>query len=229
MEWHLLPRPLPPRRRPSATSTQLQWRAQRGDAACQGQGGAFRRQHSPGRALNPRPCSGTTFAPRTRTGRMCSNACLRRTPNWSFRTGPRTLRSQLPVAAARPSRKSWFEPSPSDENVALVLPGPSVARGSGVLVRLAGGHVGRSSRRFGSAAAPTLGCSSLSRPGLAHRLAITIDSMQVLPQGEFERVFAWLGGLDYPWSSASSALRGIPKLESLAPIASFLGRNVATG
>lgn len=65
--------------------------------------------------------------------------------------------------------------------------------------------------------------------GLAHRLAITIDSMQVLPQGEFERVFAWLGGLDYPWSSASSALRGIPKLESLAPIASFLGRNVATG
>ena len=63
-------------------------------------------------------------------------------------------------------------------------------------------------------------------PHVASRLAITIEAMQVLPHSEFEPVFAWLGALSYPWSSAASALQGIPRSELLSPIAAFLGRNV---
>lgn len=62
---------------------------------------------------------------------------------------------------------------------------------------------------------------------LANRLAITIEAMQVLPHSEFEPVFAWLGALNYPWSSAASALQGIPGAELLSPIAEFLGHHVA--
>ena len=62
-------------------------------------------------------------------------------------------------------------------------------------------------------------------PHLASRLTINIEAMQVLPSREFEPVFAWLGALNHPWSSAASALQGIPRVELLAPIAAFLGRN----
>ena len=64
-------------------------------------------------------------------------------------------------------------------------------------------------------------------PCVANRLAITIEAMQVLPHGEFDPVFDWLGALDYPWSSPALALQGIPRVELLAPIAAFLGRHDA--
>ena len=59
--------------------------------------------------------------------------------------------------------------------------------------------------------------------GLARRLVIDIAAMQVLAAGEFERVLGWLGALDYPWDSAASALRAMPPLESLSPVANYLG------
>ena len=63
-------------------------------------------------------------------------------------------------------------------------------------------------------------------PHLATRLGIDIESMQVLPGAAFDPVFAWVRSLPYPWSSADSALRGIPEIEQLAPIAAFLARRV---
>jgi hypothetical protein len=64
-------------------------------------------------------------------------------------------------------------------------------------------------------------------PHLANWLTINIESMQVLPNSEFSLVFAWLRTLDYPWSSPTFALRGIPQDGLLSPIAKFLGRHAA--
>ena len=59
---------------------------------------------------------------------------------------------------------------------------------------------------------------------LATRLVIVIECMEVLPQHESGRVFAWLESLSYPWSSAAAARRGMPAIESLSPVAEFLGQ-----
>lgn len=64
-------------------------------------------------------------------------------------------------------------------------------------------------------------------PHMASRLAVTIEAMQVLPRTEFERTFAWLQTLNYPWSSPKAALSGIPGNEFLSPIARFLSRHAA--
>ena len=61
-------------------------------------------------------------------------------------------------------------------------------------------------------------------PHLATRLVISIESMEVLPQGEFGPAFAWLESLSYPWSSPADTLRGIPAIGALSPVAEFLGR-----
>ena len=61
---------------------------------------------------------------------------------------------------------------------------------------------------------------------MATRLVVTIEGMQVLPTSEFERVFAWLRGQSYPWSSPRAALRRIPANAALSPVARFLGRHV---
>lgn len=61
---------------------------------------------------------------------------------------------------------------------------------------------------------------------MASRLVITIEAMQVLPLTESEGVFAWLRGLNYPWSTPEAALHGIPANELLSPIAQFLKRHV---
>ncbi|HEU5297146.1 MAG TPA: hypothetical protein VFU71_20360 [Burkholderiaceae bacterium] len=58
--------------------------------------------------------------------------------------------------------------------------------------------------------------------GLATRLTITIDAMQVLPSSELAAVLEWVGRLSYPWCSASSALRSMPEHEALAPVAKHL-------
>jgi hypothetical protein len=85
--------------------------------------------------------------------------------------------------------------------------------------------VGMSERSSGL---PRVGCGSYrwsfepSPPHLASTLVICIEAMQVAPLGEFEAVFSWLRALDYPWSSCSLALPGIPRTASLAPVAAFL-------
>lgn len=90
--------------------------------------------------------------------------------------------------------------------------------------------VGMSERSSGSV---RVGCGTYDwafeskAPGLASGLTITIEAMQVLPVSEFDTVFAWLGSLSYPWSSAASALRDMPRHELLSPIAAFLGRSVS--
>ena len=61
---------------------------------------------------------------------------------------------------------------------------------------------------------------------LATRLAIVIERMEVLGQRESGPVFAWLESLSYPWSSAAAARRGMPAIESLSPVAEFLGRRL---
>ena len=61
---------------------------------------------------------------------------------------------------------------------------------------------------------------------LATRLVIVIECMDMLPQRESGAVFAWLESLSYPWSSAAAARRGMPAIESLSPLAGFLGRQV---
>jgi hypothetical protein len=61
---------------------------------------------------------------------------------------------------------------------------------------------------------------------LATRLAIVIERMEVLGQRESGPVYAWLESLSYPWSSAAAARRGMPAIESLSPVAEFLGRRL---
>jgi hypothetical protein len=62
---------------------------------------------------------------------------------------------------------------------------------------------------------------------MASRLVVTIEAMQVLPTAESAVVFAWLQTLNYPWSSAESALQSIPANKLLSPIAQFLRRHAA--
>jgi hypothetical protein len=90
--------------------------------------------------------------------------------------------------------------------------------------------VGMSDRSSGSV---RVGCGTYSwafeqrAPHLADRLVIALEAMQVLPPSEFDRIFAWLGALDYPWSSPAAALQGIAGMGMLAPVAAFLHRNLA--
>ena len=64
-------------------------------------------------------------------------------------------------------------------------------------------------------------------PHMASRLVVAIEAMQVLPLTESVGVFAWLGALNYPWSSPEAALEGIPANDLLSPIAQILNRHVA--
>lgn len=59
-------------------------------------------------------------------------------------------------------------------------------------------------------------------PQLATDLVITIEAMEVFPPSEFEKVFAWLGKLDYPWSSPAEAVRHAPGVQGLDPVLRYL-------
>ncbi|XAH25026.1 hypothetical protein AAFF27_07495 [Xylophilus sp. GW821-FHT01B05] len=58
--------------------------------------------------------------------------------------------------------------------------------------------------------------------GRAGHLSIAIEAMQLLPPDELQAVMAWLGGLDYPWSSASAVLASAPAIAALAPVLQYL-------
>ena len=61
-------------------------------------------------------------------------------------------------------------------------------------------------------------------PGLASRLVISIEAMQVLAPDQFEPVFAWVRSMDYPWTFADAAVRDAPQLPALAPVLDYLAR-----
>ena len=63
--------------------------------------------------------------------------------------------------------------------------------------------------------------------GLATRLVISIEAMQVLAPNQFEPVFAWVRSMDYPWTSADAVVRGAPQLPALAPVLDYLARRRA--
>ena len=75
---------------------------------------------------------------------------------------------------------------------------------------------------------PRVGCGRYlwsfdhSATGLATRLTITIDAMQVLQPSELAGVLEWAGRLSYPWCTGAAAIRSIPAQEALAPLARHL-------
>jgi hypothetical protein len=62
-------------------------------------------------------------------------------------------------------------------------------------------------------------------PGLANELRITIECMQRLPAGELSAILAWLGKLEYPFTSARAVAAEAPALPALAPVLRYLGRD----
>jgi hypothetical protein len=84
--------------------------------------------------------------------------------------------------------------------------------------------VGMSTKQDG---AVRVGCGRydwrFNEGGLISKLAIAIEAMEVLPVSAAPPVFAWLGGLPYPWCTNDQALAAMPALAELATIRSFLG------
>jgi hypothetical protein len=64
---------------------------------------------------------------------------------------------------------------------------------------------------------------SFGAGGLASKLVIAIEVMEVLPRSVAPPMFSWLGDLPYPWCSKEQALAAMPALAELASIRSYLG------
>jgi hypothetical protein len=60
------------------------------------------------------------------------------------------------------------------------------------------------------------------RTGLVERLAITIDLMNSFPATELAATMNWLSGLPYPWCAPNDAVKGMPRIEGLAAIETYL-------
>jgi len=61
-----------------------------------------------------------------------------------------------------------------------------------------------------------------SSNGLVERLIITIDVMQILSANNLDRIMGWITNLPYPWCEPEIAVRSMPDIEGLAPIAGYL-------
>ena len=77
--------------------------------------------------------------------------------------------------------------------------------------------------------APRVGCGRYDwwfhrESGLAERLVITIEAMQVLPIRHADAVLRWVAGLPYPWCSARTAAGTAPALAELQPVLDGIGR-----
>ncbi|WP_319005678.1 hypothetical protein [Pararhizobium sp. BT-229] len=57
---------------------------------------------------------------------------------------------------------------------------------------------------------------------LVEKLTITIDVMQILPTEEIDRIMNWINNLPYPWCGPEEAVRDMPVIDGLAPIARYL-------
>jgi hypothetical protein len=58
--------------------------------------------------------------------------------------------------------------------------------------------------------------------GLAERLVITIDLMNIFPATDLAAMINWLSGLAYPWCRPNDAIKGMPGIEGLAAIETYL-------
>lgn len=58
--------------------------------------------------------------------------------------------------------------------------------------------------------------------GLVERLTITIDLMQIFPTEELDRIMNWITSLPYPWCGPEEAVKNMPVIDDLAPIARYL-------
>lgn len=59
----------------------------------------------------------------------------------------------------------------------------------------------------------------------ARALAISIESMQVLPASQAQPVFSWLTELDsYPWTSHAEVLAAAPRMPELEPVLRYIAR-----
>jgi hypothetical protein len=57
---------------------------------------------------------------------------------------------------------------------------------------------------------------------LVEKLVIAIDVMKILPATELAASMNWLSSLTYPWCSPDEAGRGVPAIEGLAEIETYL-------
>ena len=57
---------------------------------------------------------------------------------------------------------------------------------------------------------------------LVERLVITIDVMEILPATELGSIMGWIGALPYPWCRPGEVVKGMPRLEALAPVDRYL-------
>ena len=62
--------------------------------------------------------------------------------------------------------------------------------------------------------------------GLADRLRITIEVMQVVAREHEQIVMGWLSRLDYPWCQPRFAFESLPEGKEFGPIPMFLSRNM---
>ena len=82
--------------------------------------------------------------------------------------------------------------------------------------------VGMSARSDG---AIRVGCGRYDwsfESGRVRKLVINIDVMNAFPKSDFDMIMGWLRAIPYPWCTSAETLRGIPELEGLAAIASYL-------
>jgi hypothetical protein len=75
---------------------------------------------------------------------------------------------------------------------------------------------------------PRVGCGkydwhfAADQTCLVERLVITIDLMNVLPATELAATMNWLSGLPYPWCTPDDVVKGMPRIEGLAAIETYL-------
>lgn len=85
--------------------------------------------------------------------------------------------------------------------------------------------VGMSARADG---AIRVGCGSYDwhfdpdKFGLADKLKINIDVMNVLPKVAFDPIMDWLSGIPYPWCTPNEAIQNMPSIDGLGTIKSYL-------
>lgn len=61
--------------------------------------------------------------------------------------------------------------------------------------------------------------------GLADRLVITIEAMQVLSADRLDSILQWLTSLPYPWCPARAVLKTAPAISELEPVFNYVRRH----
>ncbi|GJI90287.1 hypothetical protein [Duganella hordei] len=61
--------------------------------------------------------------------------------------------------------------------------------------------------------------------GLAERLAITVEVMQILPPAAQERVMKWVASLPYPWCATEAVIARAADVVGVGPVLAWLASN----